>query len=116
MWSRQAASPAAGQEQPCCPGLPVRPRRRSSENLIGNNGTVSEPSVQNALAAHYASLWEEAAPLVLTGGAKIDPWLSRRAGDAVPEEARSLSRVMELNQHDLSDIRDQEIKRRVADF
>lgn len=38
--------------------------------------------MQDALAAHYASLWERAAPLVRGGGATVDPWLSRPAEDA----------------------------------
>jgi len=48
--------------------------------MIGNNASVSES--QNALAAHYANWWEEAAPLVRTGRATLDPWLSRPAADA----------------------------------
>lgn len=34
------------------------------------------------LAAHYDGMWEEAAPLVRTGGVARDPWLGRRAEDA----------------------------------
>jgi 2'-5' RNA ligase len=49
---------------------------------VGNNAPVSELRPHHALIAHYDRLWEEAAPLVRTGGAAIDPWLSRPAEDA----------------------------------
>ena len=38
--------------------------------------------MQKPLAAHYDALWEEAAPLVRTGGATMDPWLSHPTADA----------------------------------
>lgn len=38
--------------------------------------------MQNALAAHYDSLWDEAAPLVRAGDATVDPWLCATARDA----------------------------------
>jgi 2'-5' RNA ligase len=38
--------------------------------------------MQNPLAAHYDALWDEAVPRVRSGGAVLDPWLSRAAEDA----------------------------------
>jgi 2'-5' RNA ligase len=38
--------------------------------------------MQHPLAAHYDALWDEAVPLVRSGGAVLDPWLSRAAEDA----------------------------------
>jgi 2'-5' RNA ligase len=43
---------------------------------------MTAPSIDSALAVHYARLWEESEPLVRGGRASLDSWLSSPAEDA----------------------------------